>query len=217
MDQEPDVIRQQIDETRSSLTDKLETLENQVRGTVQDAKATVQETIQSVKATVNETVDSVKRTFDLNYQVEQHPWAMVGGSVLAGFLVGSLLKRRPGHASSWVVGTTAHPAFNGPPRAEAPRFDGSNLGRSFTQPAAAGEQPGLLSRLYHQFEGEIEQVKQVAIGATMGLLRDLVKQSLPQLAPHIDEVMNSATTKLGGKPIDRPLVQPERSGASCQP
>ena len=32
MDQEPDVIRQQIDETRSSLTEKLETLEGQVRG-----------------------------------------------------------------------------------------------------------------------------------------------------------------------------------------
>src|ERR1700730_10040165 len=103
MDQEPDVmkeepeaIRQHIDETRSSLTEKLETLESQVRGTVQGARATVEETIEAVKGTVQDTVRSVKRTFDVNYQVEQPPWTMVGCPLLAGCILGSLTGVRGG-------------------------------------------------------------------------------------------------------------------------
>ena len=41
MDQEPDVIRQDIEQTRESLTEKLETLECEVKGTIADAKDTV--------------------------------------------------------------------------------------------------------------------------------------------------------------------------------
>src|SRR5919204_269414 len=88
------LIRQQIDQTRSSLTEKLETLEQEVRGTVQSAKATVEETIENVRSTVHGTVESVKRTFDVNYQVDRHPWVMMGGSVLAGYAVGCLLTSR---------------------------------------------------------------------------------------------------------------------------
>ena len=95
MDQEPEVIRQQIDQTRSALTEKLETRENQVRDTVTNAKTTVEETIGSVKSTVHETVATVKRTFDLPYQVERHPWGMFGGSILVGYLVGTLWPGRP--------------------------------------------------------------------------------------------------------------------------
>ena len=40
--QKPEEIRQQIEETRSSLTDKLEALEQQVTGTVQSARETVE-------------------------------------------------------------------------------------------------------------------------------------------------------------------------------
>src|SRR5919204_42605 len=69
-----------------------------VRGTVQSAKATVEETIENVRSKVQETVQTVKRTFDLPYQVERHPWAMVGGSVLAGYLAGTFLLPRPGKA-----------------------------------------------------------------------------------------------------------------------
>src|SRR4051794_29513643 len=102
MDNEPEVIRQQMDETRTALTDKLELLEQQVVGTVQDAtsavaetvgtvKQAVQDTVQSVKETVHETVESVKETFDLKNQVERRPWMMVAGATALGFLGGYLL------------------------------------------------------------------------------------------------------------------------------
>src|SRR5437667_3076637 len=94
MDPEPDVIKHEIDETASSLKDKLETLENEVLGTVKEATETVEETISNVKETVQDTVQAVKRTFDLRYQTEQHPWLMVGGSAAAGFVAGMFLGGR---------------------------------------------------------------------------------------------------------------------------
>jgi ElaB/YqjD/DUF883 family membrane-anchored ribosome-binding protein len=189
------VIREQIEETRSSLTEKLETLEGQIRGTVVEAKETVEDTIENVKSTVQDTVQTVKRTFDIEYQVEHHPWAMLGGSVVAGYLVGHFLNREQnGHV----------------PAQEPPRAEPAPLGFRSTEAA----KPGVVSRILHQFHDEIEQVKEMAIGATMGFLRDLVKQSIPQLAPQIDKVMNSATSKMGGEPIRQTMVEPQSGGDS---
>src|SRR5262249_54043362 len=88
MDAEPEVIRQDIEQTRSALTEKLETLEEEVMGTVRNAKETVEETIENVAETVQETVETVQRTFDLEYQMQQRPWVLIGGSVGAGAAVG---------------------------------------------------------------------------------------------------------------------------------
>src|SRR5438105_4518592 len=60
MDQNPDVIRHNIEETRSALTDKLETLEHEVFGTVREATQAVSDTVENVKETVACTVENVK-------------------------------------------------------------------------------------------------------------------------------------------------------------
>jgi ElaB/YqjD/DUF883 family membrane-anchored ribosome-binding protein len=205
MDQEPDVIRQQIDETRSSLTAKLETLEGQVRETVHDAKATVEGTIQNVKDSVQNTVQTVKRTFDLRYQTEQHPWPMVSGSVVAGFLLGSLVggRRAPQGRRHRQRGDDGMETAAPPPERENyARPNGSS------HQAAAPSKPGFLSQLRGQFDDEIDKVKEIAVGAAVGILRDLIKQYLPpSLAPRVEEVMDSATTKLGGQPVRGPVLE----------
>jgi len=98
-----DVIRDQMEDTRTSLTEKLETLEKKVVSTVDSATTNVAETVESVKETVQETVSTVKDTvqdticavkdsvkegvgavkdvFDVSRHVERHPWLMIGGSV----------------------------------------------------------------------------------------------------------------------------------------
>lgn len=113
MAEEPDVIREQIEETRTSLTEKLETLEGQVRETVQSAKATVEDTLETVKSSVQNTVESVKQTFDLSYQVDRHPWAMTGGSFVVGFLLGNYLEGRRQTREVRPPQTTASPQSNG--------------------------------------------------------------------------------------------------------
>jgi ElaB/YqjD/DUF883 family membrane-anchored ribosome-binding protein len=100
MDNESEVIRQQMEETRTSLAEKLETLEQQVVGTVQGATTAVADTVESVKDAVQETVSTVQESvhdaLDLSRHVERHPWAMVGGSVALGYLAGRLLGRAAG-------------------------------------------------------------------------------------------------------------------------
>src|SRR5262249_33716854 len=88
----------------ASLAEKLETLEQQVVGTVQNAtsavsdsvecvKDAVQETVDRAKTSVYDTVEAVKDTFDVTRQVREHPWLMMGGSVALGFASGYLLNR----------------------------------------------------------------------------------------------------------------------------
>ena len=95
MDQKSDLIKEDIEETRSQLTEKLGTLESQLRGTVQSARDTVEDTIQNVK-------DSVKK-FTPGYQIEEHPLLILGGSVAAGLLVGRLLQA-PSANVPWTSG-----------------------------------------------------------------------------------------------------------------
>lgn len=119
-----ELIRQQMEETRTSLTEKLETLENKVAGTVEEATCAVSETVEAIKETVQETVatvkDSVRDTvstvkdsveggvttvkgwFDLPAHFEEHPWIMFGGSVAAGYLMDCLLNPAPAEASAVV-------------------------------------------------------------------------------------------------------------------
>ncbi len=135
MASEPDVNRlhEEIDQTRANLTEKLETLENQVMGTVQSAlgtvssarenvegtieqvTSTVQETVEQVTSTVQETVEQVKKTFDLDYQMQARPWVLVGGSVAAGLLVGALVGResRGVRHGAWTGHRTPYPPAEG--------------------------------------------------------------------------------------------------------
>src|SRR5262249_3446394 len=112
-DDEPEVIRQQMEDTRANLTQKLEALEQQVVGTVQNTteavtqtvetvKEAVQGTVAAVKGTVGDTVDTVKETvgavkdkLDLAACVQQYPWSAFGASVAGGYLIGRLLGAGP--------------------------------------------------------------------------------------------------------------------------
>lgn len=209
MEKDPHEIRQDIDETRSSLTEKLETLENQVLGTVQEAKETVQDTIENVKETVQETVQTVKRTFDVHYQVDRHPWGMMGGSFLTGFLIGAVTApRHHGHRAAGGAGSATF--F----RASGGHAGNGSMSRPepvTLAPASQAEPsggPGFLSGLMQQFGPEIHQVKELAIGAALGLVRDFLKGAVPPtLAGHVEQIIDNATTKMGGRPISGPVVQ----------
>jgi ElaB/YqjD/DUF883 family membrane-anchored ribosome-binding protein len=172
-------MRHDIDSTRAAMADKLEALENRVVDTVQSAKATVEDSLQTAK----DTVASVKRTFDIKHQIEQRPWTMVGGCFLAGLAVGHLIPQGRSQYSTPPSG----PAQNG------------NYVTGGSSPQLAAESPSILA----PFQKEIDQVKGIAIGYLMGLVRDSIKDSVPQLAPKIDELMDGITTKLGGEPAQK--------------
>ncbi len=202
-EQTSDEMREEIDCTRSDLAEKLEALEDRVMGTVQSAQETVEDSIQIAK----DTVATVKRNFDIKYQVERHPWAMVGGCFLAGLALGGLflrVRRRSGQAPNRLAG-------NEIPRAGSPCLFTEQRGNgSFATGAMPQYQSPPPSRpgLFDLFNDEITQVKGMAIGYIMGLARDAIKDAVPQCAAQIDEVMNSVATKLGSKRV-QPHSLPE--------
>src|SRR5262245_48335249 len=98
MGDQTEVIRQQMEGTRTALAEKLGKLEAEVTGKVQQATSSVAETVEnvsetvdSVKETVEGTVDAVKHTFDLEWHARHHPWLLLGGAVFLGFVGGRML------------------------------------------------------------------------------------------------------------------------------
>jgi len=201
MDDSPEVIRLQMEETRASLSEKLETLEQQVVGTVQDARAAVTDTVETVKEAVHETVESVKDTFDIGRQMEKHPWAMLGGSIALGY-VGGLLFEQLEASHPYETNGAAAPVYDRPPATTA---NGEYAPR-LAADADSDHGPSLL----RQFEPEIARLKGLAVGAAISMVRDMITGSVPApLKPQVREVMNNLTVKLGGEPIREPLLTPE--------
>jgi hypothetical protein len=93
------IIRQQMVETRGQLSDKLQSLEDQVSDTVQSTGSVVtatagavQDTVESITGAVQDAVKSVTNAFDLQQQMEKHPWLVLGGSVVLGYLSREILE-----------------------------------------------------------------------------------------------------------------------------
>jgi ElaB/YqjD/DUF883 family membrane-anchored ribosome-binding protein len=231
VDDSTEVIRQQMEETRTSLSDKLEILEQQVKDTVQEAKDVVHdsvdtvkdvvhETVDTVKDAVHDTVDTVKETFDISRQFQRHPWAMLGGSMLLGFLGAKLLERsepdRP-RAGDWPhTPHWSHGPFTGPNGDGRPPHPGERA----AAPPNDNESPdgGLLSSLTSQFGPELHKLKGMAVGAALGVVRDIISESIPeQLKPQVADVMDSVTVKLGGAPVRGPLLPKGDSNEKCNP
>jgi ElaB/YqjD/DUF883 family membrane-anchored ribosome-binding protein len=205
MDQNPDVIRHNIEATRSALTEKLETLECEVFGTVretttavastvQNVKDTVTSTIENLKTTVQDTKRSVKQSLDVRRQTARHPWVMFGGSFAAGLALGSLLPPIERLRTS----TAPTPR----PRASA-----------FTPPRERERTGGFLGGLVQEFVPELDKVKGMAIGVVAGLIRDAIKERVPEaMVADVEELINSFTNKIGGHALHGPILETPTTG-----
>jgi ElaB/YqjD/DUF883 family membrane-anchored ribosome-binding protein len=218
MDDEPEVIRRQMEGTRSSLTDKIERLEQTVTdkvqtttaavtGTVQSVKDAVHDTVDTVKCTVNNTVETVKETFDVRRYFAQYPWASFGASVGLGFAGGVLLESGH-HARGDRIGELHSRGEVG--RASAPSHNGGARKRSpaarMAAPAQAGQR--LVGEVASKFGDELGKLKGVALGAVFGLVRDWISRSAPpEVGTKVGEVIDDVTRKLGGEPLRGNLLE----------
>jgi uncharacterized protein YjbJ (UPF0337 family) len=205
-EQEPEELRQQIDDTRSSITEKLEALEGQVTGTVENVKETVeetiaqvketvQETVSTVKDTVSDTVDTVKDTFNLSLQTRKHPWGMLGGALVTGFVSGALIgeaRRR-----------------RGPMPVERLESHGEVPRATFREEVQETSAPAPKRPVFGRFQEEFDTLKGLALGYLFGAIRDVIQENAPQMAEQVGNVMDNITTKFGGKPMPGPVLQRE--------
>lgn len=205
MANETEVIRRQMEEKRSDLAEKLEALESQVAETVQSATEVVGETVEAVKETVEnvtssveETVQSVGEFFDLGHQTQERPWIVFGGSVVLGCLAAQLFggkNRSRQEEQSWSA--SPPPPF----RQEPPPVPTSRA--TMAEPAAA---PAARSEARSSEKSwlwdEVGKIKGLALGALMGVVRDMAAKSLPgELGKRVADEVDSLTMKMGGEPF----------------
>ncbi|HKB35673.1 MAG TPA: hypothetical protein VKD72_04415 [Gemmataceae bacterium] len=234
MDQEPDLIKEQMAETRVSLTDKIEKLEDTLKETVQGTlhtatdtvenvsekvehtvetvKDAVEGSVEAVKETVHETVETVKEAFNLRRHVQRYPWAMLGGAIAVGFLGGRLLGQAQRSRERRRHEREEYP-FTRPGTAEAHAPMPASAPAREREPEPEEEKPSVLERIGESFGDELSKLKGLALGATFGVLRDMLTAAVPeQMKPQLTDVMNSFTTKLGGKVIQGPLLDTQHNG-----
>jgi len=215
---EEDVIRHQMEDTRTSLTDKLETLEQQVVDTVQGATSAVNETVESIKDTVKDTVttvkdsvqdtvsavkdtvqgsvDTVKDFMDVGAHVDRHPWVMLGGSMLLGYCLGNMFGKRSEPSRMTESFAAEQPRSNG----HRLSHSGKGAARENRRRESAGQ--GLLGSWLGELGPEIDKLKSLALGTLFGTAREMIIKAVPEhIGEQLKEVVDNVTTKLGGEPL----------------
>lgn len=245
MDQRADDLQQTIEETRhgieetrASMSEKLELLEERVRDTLEETKTAVDDIVENVKGTVDETVEAVRETvdgakstvenivenvkgtmddtvtmvkqsFDIRYQVDQHPWLMLGASVVTGSLLANFLQR-----GREARGSSSYRTQNSRGIAEASRNAG--LAAMYTVPgdeevtdsskSSVNAQPqqqqswgSTLSIVQDEF---VDVMKGAVLGTVMGTVREMIRQNIPSISEQFEKMMNNVSKKLGTDPLE---------------
>jgi len=161
MEDEAELIKQNMQEKRAELSEKLQHLERQVTGEVASSAGSVTQSVANVAGSVTEsvtnvaggvqdTITTVKDLFDLPKQVQEHPWLAVGGAVVVGYLAHSFLSK--GEVLS-AIGASINGAAS-----------------------AGGSATGTLAGL---FGGEVAKLQRFATLAALQLVGRAVKDNIP--------------------------------------
>jgi len=207
-----ELIRQRMARTRESLGNKLDALEDRTLGVVKDTTdavvnvaETVEQTVESATKAVQKTVKKSAKMLDIGRQVDKHPWPAMGAAVATGFF------------ASWLVSRlTERGVRDSGSRHYEPVPAGFQV-KPEPSPAPQPEQPSLLSGIAAMFAPSLDSLKDLAIGAAVGVLKDMAVQSVPrEWSEQLDEVFNGLTEKLGGTPLPSAPVEPQRDVEPAQ-
>ena len=221
-------IRSQMDETRTSLTNKLEMLEQKVTDTVQGTVQTVTETVQGTVQSVGDTVDNVKQAVEdtmnsvkssvrdtvhtigeavsISHHVEQHPWAMMAGATAVGFIGGYVLMGPSRHSRAdeqfrHLAASQGRPPQSGytPTEAFTPEPPPQRtVPRNTVREAHETHQHSIA--LPDWLKPAATQVQGLAVGAALGLLRDILVKAVPKpMSGQVTEIVDGLTSSLGGQ------------------
>jgi len=193
-DESTEVIEQQMQETRDSLTQKVSALESQVVGTLQNATATVSgmvdqvktavpETLAGMKETISEVKESVakqvRETLDVSHRTREHPWAMVGGATAAGFITGMILFRRT-YAAPTAGFAPAAPSYSTPAAAAASASVRSPI-------KLPGWLDQIVDKLGDRVTEEVRKLGELAVSTASSSLQQTVEKVVPQFLGNIGQ------------------------------
>jgi len=201
MENETEVIKHQMEETRTALTEKLEAVEELVASTVKETTQAVSDTVETVTSGVENTVntvtdsvesvtESVKRAFDFSGYMDQHPWLVLGGGVALGYLLGSLLpSSRPSNGKSWTGSSAPEPSSSQAYSQGATAYTGS----------AESSSGGVLSSVLEGLEPVVDKLKGLALGTAAGVVGEMIVKNLPDnLKSEVTRLIDDTTQRMGG-------------------
>ena len=184
MDDTTEVMRQQIVETRSELSEKLVSLEQQVSDTVQTTgtavNATVgavQDTVQTVTGAVESALQSVSDALNVRQHIKQHPWLVLGGSVVLGYLAVDFLEQ-----TAKASGRRSAPTMPPNPSDEnAGQLSGQSPVACVAMPIAnsTANEAASANFLWHQ-------LTTAATGALIGIAQDAATHVVPQIMGYLN-------------------------------
>jgi ElaB/YqjD/DUF883 family membrane-anchored ribosome-binding protein len=235
MSNDPKVIQKQMEETRSSLTEKLETLEGKVSNTITSTSDAVQDTTQNVQETITGAVDAVKETVETVTDKVHETVASVTDKVQDTmatmtnkveetvqalsdtFNLSVQMERRPwvvmggAFAAGCLLGATLGPSSASAASDETPHASPPPSPYRGT----AGHTPVAHASMSHTstseepgvLDGAFSHLKNLGISYLMGMLRDLARRELPEaLGKRIAEQVDTLTSNFGGEPIREQLL-----------
>jgi len=223
---DPEVIQAQMEETRHRLAENLDKLTRQTADTVQEVASSVSQTVESVQEsveavtdavqgsveavteTVHETVGGMKDFFDIAGHVDRNPWLMVGGATALGFFVSRMLMPPAPSREALPPPPSLPPPTPAPAKAPEMNF-GTSAGAQRLeghwpeeQTQQKSESKGFLEGLAESYGPLLDKLKSFAIGAAMGVARNVIAPSgAPGIASDIRGMIDDFTKQMGGQPV----------------
>jgi len=213
MDNEAEVIKHQMRETRSSLTEKVEALEESLAAKIKDTTETVAQTVHSVADVVDQTsnvvsesVASVKDAVSMKRHFDEHPWLFLAGGAALGYLGGCLMGGRSSTESPGqhfgARGYGSQPQQDG--------RDGRDREEQRREPPQRKEEsgPSWLGTLTEAFAPAVSKLEGMALDATTNMVGTMILNAVPEeLRKDARDVLNEVTKALGVKPVPMPPPQ----------
>jgi len=197
MENETEVIKHQMEETRTALTEKLEAVEELVASTVKETTEAVSNTVETVTSTVENVTntvtdsvesvtESVKKAFDFSGYVDEHPWLVLGGGVALGYALGSLFPARHSRASY----------SGGSPAPASPSYSQGAASYTSSQEPSSG---GMFSSVLEGLGPVVDRLKGLAIGTAASVIGEMLVKNLPDnIKSEVSSLIDDTTRRMGG-------------------
>lgn len=176
-----DTIQQEIDETREAITEKMETIE-----------AKVQYATDEVRDSVSNTVDNIKERFNVDQMVQERPWAMLGASIIAGYMLGSFggssqsddryENHSRGYRSYEDDDNDDDTYYRGRPY----RYYTAETMQRSRSGSRSKRSSAIMNELSNQMGKEMDTLKEATIVTITKTLRSALRETVPQLADEFE-------------------------------